>query len=61
MNLSNHRKCDKCGGIYDTSPFANMCGNGELTYSRITLYGDKYDLCPKCTGEIYKLVTKNGN
>lgn len=56
MNLNNHRKCDKCGDLYDTSPFANMLGDGELAYSRIEIHGDKYDLCPKCTYEIYKLL-----
>lgn len=60
MNLSNHEKCDKCGVIFDTSPFANMCGNGENAYSRIELYGDKYDLCPRCTHEIYQMI-KGGN
>lgn len=56
MNLSNHRKCDKCGIVYDTSPFANMLGNGELAYSKIKIYGDKYDLCPKCTSGIYGMI-----
>lgn len=56
MRLERKRKCDKCGEIYDTSPFANMCANGESVYSSIAIYGDRYDLCPKCTREIYKLI-----
>lgn len=58
MNLMNHRKCDKCGEIYDTSPFANILGNGEFAYSKIEIYGDKYDLCPKCTDGIYQILKK---
>ena len=60
MNSSNSRKCDKCGIDYDTSPFANMLGNGENAYSRIEIYGDKYDLCPKCTYEIYWMIKMKG-
>ena len=33
----------------------------EFIKESINLYGNKYDLCPKCTGEIHKLVTKNSN
>lgn len=58
MDLKNHRKCDKCRRLYDISPFANMLGNGELAYSRIEIYGDKYDLCPKCTDEVYRLLKR---
>lgn len=53
---NNHRKCDKCGRVYDTSPFACMCADGESSHSSIEIYGDRYDLCPKCTWEIYKLI-----
>lgn len=61
MNLSNCRKCNKCGVVYDISSFSNMLGNGELAYSKIEIYGDKYDLCPKCTEEIYKIIkSKSG-
>lgn len=56
MDLKNMKKCDKCGDVYDVSPFANMTGNGELAYSKIEIYGDKYDLCPKCTYKIYDWV-----
>lgn len=59
MDLKNHRKCDKCGELYDTSPFANMCADGELAYSSIEIYGDRYDLCPKCTCEIYQLIKRS--
>ena len=45
--------CYKCHSSYDTGPFENMMGNGELAYSEINLYGDKYNLCPSCTKEIY--------
>lgn len=56
MELDFHRKCDKCGELFDTSPFANMRDDGESAYSSIEIYGDRYDLCPKCTWEIYKLI-----
>lgn len=50
------RKCDKRGELFDTPPFANMCVDGELAYSSIEIYGDRYDLCPKCTWKIYKSI-----
>lgn len=56
MMLKNFRKCDKCGFVYDVSPFSNMLANGELAYSQIEIYGDKYDLCPECTDELWKLL-----
>lgn len=59
--LNKYRKCDKCGIIYNTNAFANMLGNGELAYSQIEIYGDKYDLCPGCTREIYKLLHPKQN
>lgn len=58
--MRNRRKCDKCGESFDTSPFVNMCADGELTYSSIEIYGDRYDLCPKCTCEIYGFIKKKG-
>lgn len=58
MFLNKFRKCDKCGMVYDTSPFTNMLGNGELDYSQIEIYGDKYDLCPGCTSKLWE-STKN--
>lgn len=59
MKLDFKRKCDKCGNIFSTAPFENMCADGESTYSSIEIYGDRYDLCPKCTWEIHNLI-KNG-
>lgn len=56
MKLDFHRKCDKCGELFDASPFHNMCADGESAYSSIEIYGDRYDLCQKCTWEIYKLI-----
>lgn len=56
MNLYNHIKCDKCDSLFDISPFANMLGNRESAYLRLEIYGDKYDLCPKCTKEIHNLI-----
>lgn len=58
MNLINHKKCDICGSIYDTSSFANMMGNGCNSYSRIVIYGNAYDCCPECTNEIYNFLIK---
>ena len=56
MQLNNYRKCDKCGELFDTSPFSNMCADGESAYSSIEIYGDRYDLCPKCTHRIYNWI-----
>lgn len=56
MEIKKSRKCDKCRELFDTSPFANMCADGEAAYSSIEIYGDRYDLCPKCTYEIYKSI-----
>ena len=56
MEIKKSRKCDKCGELFDTSPFANMCADGESAYSSIEIYGDRYDLCPKCTHIIYNLI-----
>ena len=58
MILNNHKKCDKCGDAYNASPFYNMSANGELLYSSIIIYGNKYDFCPRCTKEIYELIRK---
>lgn len=52
----SYKRCDKCGEFYEVSPFHNMLANGELAYSQIELYGDKFCLCPKCTNEIYRLI-----
>ena len=56
MNLKDHKKCDRCGTIYNTAPFANMLGNGERADSQIEINGDKYDLCPTCTNKIYMFL-----
>lgn len=58
MDLKNYRKCDKCRKLYDISPFANMLGNGELAYSGVEVYGDRYDLCPKCMHELYEFLKR---
>lgn len=57
--MINHRKRDICGKIYDTSPFRNMMGNGENFYSRIMIYGNTYDCCPKCTNEVYDFLLQS--
>lgn len=49
MKLHNKRQCDRCGEIYDTSPWANMFGDGVLAYSNINVWEENYDLCPKCS------------
>lgn len=51
-----YETCSKCGTAYDISPFSNMCADGESAYSEIEIYGDKYNLCPRCTYEIYSLI-----
>ena len=56
MEMNNLKYCDKCGDIYDISPFHNMLGNGEIAYSRIKVYGNDYDLCPQCTNKLYKFI-----
>ena len=55
-------QCTICKKLYNTSPFANMSGDGELLYSHINIYGTNYNLCPKCTWELYKFLEaeKNG-
>lgn len=59
MKLDKYKKCNKCGEIYNGSPFACMLGNGEQADSQIEIYGDKYDLCPKCTHKIWEFITQN--
>ena len=59
MKLNNHKKCDRCSELYDTSSFACMLGNGERADAQIEIYGDKYDLCPKCTYETWKFLHKS--
>lgn len=54
-------QCDLCGGIYDTSPFANMLGNGELAYSSINVHEHKYNLCPKCSYKLHNWLQENKN
>ena len=58
MEMKTFKRCDKCGDVYDTSPFHNMLGNGELAYSSIEIYGHNYDLCPKCTNELYEFINR---
>lgn len=58
MKLDNHRRCDKCSAVFDGSLFANMMGNGELTHSKIVIFGEKYDLCPECTKALYHWLRK---
>lgn len=58
MNSNNYKKCDRCSKFYDVSPFACMLANGERADSKIEIYGEKYDLCPKCTYKIWKLLHK---
>lgn len=48
--------CDKCGKTYMVGPFINMNGFGESTTSTIEVYDETYDLCPKCTMELYKFL-----
>lgn len=56
MQLNNYKKCDKCGKLYNTSPFSCMSCNGERTDSTIKIHGDNYDLCPKCTYKILEFL-----
>lgn len=58
MKLNNYKKCDRCGELYDVSPFACMLSNGERADSQIEIHGDKYDLCPKCTYKIWEFLHK---
>lgn len=48
--------CSTCRKIYDTSPLVNMLCNGALKYSSISIYGDTYNLCPKCTSKLYNFI-----
>ena len=54
-------QCDLCGDVYDTSPFANMLGNGELAYSKIRIWELEYDLCPVCTYKLHCWLEENKN
>lgn len=60
MNLKDFNKCDRCKKIYDNSPFACMCGDGERSTTEVEIYGVSYDLCPSCTYEL-SLFLKNHN
>ena len=53
--------CDLCGDIYDVTPFANMLGNGELAYTTIQVYENKYNLCPVCTYKLHNWLHENKN
>jgi hypothetical protein len=52
----NAEKCDRCGTLYITEPFASMLANGERADSEIEIGGDKYKLCPTCTNKIYMFL-----
>lgn len=51
-----YKKCKRCNTTYDVSAFACMRADGERSDSTIAIYGDEYDLCPKCTSELYKFI-----
>lgn len=52
------KKCDKCGNLYDRYPYDCILGNGERADSTIKIHGDVYNLCPKCTYEVWQLLHK---
>lgn len=60
MKLGSCRQCDKCKNVFKIGPFDNISGDGEKAYTNVVLYGDAYDLCPKCTKIVYDLI-KRGN
>lgn len=59
MNLYECKKCDCCGEIYPISSWEALCADGECSHSRIKIYGEYYDLCAKCTYEVFKLIKMN--
>ena len=59
MDLKNHKQCNKCKIVYETSAFACMMANGERSDTSVEIYGNTYDLCPKCTAELYKFIHKS--
>lgn len=61
MQSKIYKKCDRCGKIFDVSPFACMLGNGERADASIEIHGDKYDLCPKCTYKIWEFLNEHKN
>ena len=63
MNNNRNIKtvCDRCNFGYKTGPFENMMGNGELSYTKINVYGDVYNLCPSCTSILYNWLHEKEN
>lgn len=51
-----YKKCKRCNTTYDVSAFVCMTADGERSDSTIEIYGNEYDLCPKCTFELYKFI-----
>ena len=51
-----YEKCRRCNEAYDVSPFACMRANGERSDATVEVYGDKYNLCPKCTSKLYDFI-----
>lgn len=53
--------CRRCRELFCIEPFHNMLANGELKYSHITLYGEEFNLCPKCTNKIYNFIIEGAS
>lgn len=54
----NYRYCKRCDKRYNTSPFESMLSNGERSDSVIEIYGQRYNLCPECTYNLWQFVCK---
>ena len=59
MPKIDSEKCDRCGVIYETTPFSNMSADGELKYSHVEIYGIKRTLCPGCTHLLNEFILNN--
>ena len=57
---TNKRVCDMCQILFNTGPFENMMGNGDLLYSRIQVWDKTVDLCPSCSEKLYKWLQNEG-
>lgn len=58
---NTYKKCTRCEEFYKIDGFGAMSGNGETLHSSIQVYDKKYDLCPKCTHQLWLFVENRGD
>lgn len=56
-----YKKCTRCQEFFKLGGFDVMSGNGETLHSSLQVYDKKYDLCPKCTHQLWLFVENRGD